>query len=49
MRITSWNEGHGGNKIKPPIEDGDWYLRRTAEHAARFKMQRTCSASNPAP
>ena len=35
--ITSWNEWHEGSEIEPSSEDGDKYMKMTAELAARFK------------
>jgi len=37
--ITSWNEWHEGSEIEPSLEDGDKYLKMTAELTARFKSQ----------
>ena len=34
--ITSWNEWHEGTEIEPSFEDGDKYLKLTAEYARRF-------------
>lgn len=34
--ITSWNEWLEGTEIEPSVEDGDKYLKLTAEYAARF-------------
>jgi len=35
--ITSWNEWHEGSEIEPSREDGDKYLKLTAEYTRRFK------------
>lgn len=35
--ITSFNEWHEGSEIEPSFENGDLYLRKTAEWARRFK------------
>lgn len=35
--ITSFNEWHEGSEIEPSHEDGDQYLKLTAEYAKRFK------------
>jgi glycoprotein endo-alpha-1,2-mannosidase len=37
--ITSWNEWHEGTEIEPSFEDGDKYLKLTAEYARRFLGQ----------
>jgi glycoprotein endo-alpha-1,2-mannosidase len=37
--ITSWNEWHEGSEVEPSHEDGDTYLKMTAELAARFKSK----------
>jgi hypothetical protein len=37
--ITSWNEWHEGSEIEPSHEDGDAYMKMTAELAARFKSK----------
>ncbi len=37
--VTSWNEWHEGSEIEPSVEDGDQYLKMTAELAARFKSK----------
>ena len=34
--ITSWNEWHEGSEIEPSWEDGDKYLKLSAEYAPRF-------------
>jgi hypothetical protein len=35
--ITSWNEWHEGSEIEPSYEDGDAYIKQTAEHTAQFR------------
>jgi hypothetical protein len=35
--ITSWNEWHEGSEIEPSVEDGEEYLKLTAEWAKKFK------------
>src|SRR5690606_6681887 len=35
--ITSFNEWHEGSQIEPSLEHGDYYIRRTAEWADRFR------------
>ncbi|OPZ14894.1 MAG: hypothetical protein BWZ10_01823 [candidate division BRC1 bacterium ADurb.BinA364] len=35
--ITSFNEWHEGSEIEPSVEQGDAYLKATAEWAAKFK------------
>ncbi len=47
--ITSWNEWHEGSEIEPSWEDGDKYLRITAEFAPRFKSTPFSRASVPPP
>jgi hypothetical protein len=37
--ITSFNEWHEGSEIEPSAEDGETYLRLTAEYAKRFKAK----------
>ncbi|MAF10942.1 hypothetical protein CMK11_10885 [Candidatus Poribacteria bacterium] len=34
--VTSWNEWHEGSEIEPSYEDGDAYIRLTAEYTTRF-------------
>ena len=34
--ITSWNEWHEGTEIEPSFQDGDAYLKLTAEYGRRF-------------
>jgi hypothetical protein len=34
--IVSWNEWLEGTEIEPSVEDGDEYLKLTAEYAGRF-------------
>jgi len=34
--IVSWNEWLEGTEIEPSVEDGDKYLKLTAEYAGRF-------------
>jgi len=47
--ITSWNEWHEGSEIEPSWEDGDKYIRITAEYAPRFKSTPFSKASLAAP
>jgi len=35
--ITSWNEWHEGSEIEPSFENGDKYLKLTAEYARRYQ------------
>lgn len=35
--ITSFNEWHEGSQIEPSLDHGDYYIRRTAEWADRFR------------
>ena len=46
--ITSFNEWHEGSEIEPSAEDGEAYLRRTAEWARRFKAAPRPPAAAPA-
>jgi len=36
--ITSWNEWIEGTEIEPSVEDGDKYLKLTAEYASQFRQ-----------
>ena len=36
--ITSWNEWHEGSEIEPSWEDGDQYIKLTAQYAPKFKQ-----------
>jgi glycoprotein endo-alpha-1,2-mannosidase len=45
--ITSWNEWHEGSEIEPSWEDGDQYLKLTAEYAPRFLSQKPGRAPTP--
>ena len=38
--ITSWNEWLEGTEIEPSVEEGDKYLKLTAEYARRFLGQK---------
>jgi hypothetical protein len=38
--ITSFNEWHEGSEIEPSWEDGDQYLKLTAEYAPRFVAEK---------
>jgi hypothetical protein len=46
--ITSWNEWHEGSEIEPSWEDGDKYLKLTAEYAPQFRARPFSRAPVPA-
>ena len=47
--VTSFNEWHEGSEIEPSAEDGEKYLKLTAEMAARFKKAPPRKASPKQP
>jgi hypothetical protein len=44
--ITSFNEWHEGSEIEPSWEDGDQYLKLTAEFAPRFLAEKSSRPGN---